>query len=161
MNRRTIVVAALVAGFVLSMFTLNASAVSDWIGAYARIDKVVLEPSTGAPERVQIWGAFAIANKKDRSTYDPAKRGYLYYSLKPGKEEVCRKEWADLKAIAGTGRIVGFGGRNEQMGHVRKADEKPADPDVYPIMVGLMKIVYDMDDYEPIRELKSLPREQK
>src|SRR5690348_7718107 len=93
--KRTLIVAALIACFALSLFTLSTRA-SDWIGVYARVDKVVLEPNDAAPERVQVWGAFAIASKEDRSTYQPAKRGYLYYALKPGKEDVCRKEWADL-----------------------------------------------------------------
>ncbi|HEY3136943.1 MAG TPA: hypothetical protein VGL29_13015 [Blastocatellia bacterium] len=158
--KRTLIVATLIACFTFSLLTVNTNA-SDWIGVYARVDKVVLEPNDAAPERVQIWGAFAIASKEDRSTYQPAKRGYLYYSVKPGKEDVCRKEWADLKAIAGTGRIVGFGGRELPQSRVRKASDKPADPDVYPISVGLVKIVYDMSDYAPIRELTSLPREQK
>ncbi|MEP6903524.1 MAG: glycoside hydrolase family 3 N-terminal domain-containing protein [Actinomycetota bacterium] len=47
-----------------------------------------------------------------------AKRGYLYYSLKQGKEEVCRKEWADLKARAGTDQIIGFGGRDMPTGRI-------------------------------------------
>lgn len=160
MQRRTIV-AALVAGFALSIFTLNANAVSDWIGIYARIDKVVLEPGGAAPERIQIWGAFALASKKDRNTYEPAQRGYLYYSIKPGKEEVCRKEWTDLKAIAGTGQIIGFGGRDMPPGRLRKTEDKVADPDVYPVGWGLTKMSDRGSEYGPIRELRSLPREPK
>ena len=161
MQRRTIVVAALAAGFTLSIFTLNANAVSDWIGIYARIDKVVLEPGTGAPERIQIWGAFALASKKDRNSYESAQRGYLYYSIKPGKEEVCRTEWADLKAIAGTGQVIGFGGRDIPPGRLRKPDDKVADPDVYPVGWGLTRMSQRGSEYGPIRELRSLPREQK
>jgi hypothetical protein len=63
----------------------------------ARVDKVALEPEGTAPERIQVWGAFALARKEDRNTYDSAQRGYLYFSCKPGKELICRKEWADLK----------------------------------------------------------------
>ena len=128
MKRRTIIVALLVACFTLSLLALQTNAYSDWIGVYARIDKVVLEPNATAPERIQIWGAFALATKDDRNNYDPAQRGYLYYSLRPGKEEQCRKEWADLKALAATGQIIGFGARN-QASRLRKADDKPAEPD--------------------------------
>src|SRR2546422_399079 len=160
MARRTIVVATLIVAFSLSLFTLKTDA-SDWIGIYARIDKVVFEPDATAPERIQIWGAFALASKENRNSYETGKRGYLYYSLKPGKEEVCRKEWADLKAKAGTDQIIGFGGRDMPTGRLRKADEKATDPDVYPVGFGLVKMSDRGNNYPPIVELKSLPRDQK
>ena len=160
MARRTIAVATLIAAFSLSLFTQKTDA-SDWIGIYARIDRVVFEPNATAPERIQIWGAFALATKENRSTYEPAKRGYLYYSLKPGDEEIGRKEWADLKAKAGTDQIIGFGARNKPTGLVRKADDKPTAPDVYPVGYGLVKMSDRGVNYAPIAELKSLPREQK
>jgi len=160
MARRTIAVAAIIAAFSLSLFTRTTDA-SDWIGIYARIDKVVFEPNASAPERIQIWGAFALASKANRNNYEPSQRGYLYYSLKPGKEEVCRKEWNDLKANAGTDQIIGFGGRDIPTGRVRKADDKASDPDVYPMGFGLVKMSDRSTNYPPIVELKSLPREQK
>lgn len=160
MIRKTIVVAALIVCFTLSLFTLKTDA-SDRIGIYARIDKVVFEPNATAPERIQIWGAFALAGKQNGSSYESVKRGYLYYSLKPGKEEVCRKEWADLKAIAGTGQVIGFGGRYMPNGSVRKAGDKVTDPDVYPVGYGLVKMSDRESDYPPIRELRSLPKEQR
>jgi hypothetical protein len=154
---RRITVATLVAFFAVSLFTLETSA-SDWIAIYARIDKVIFEPN--APERIQIWGAFSLASTKDRSNYESPQRGYLYYSLTPGKEDACRKEWADLKAIAGTGQIIGFGSRSSPFGRVRKATDKVADADVYPVAFGLTKMSDRGSDYPPIRELKSLPKEQ-
>jgi len=159
MIRRTIVVTALIAGFTLSLFTLNTQA-SDWVGVYASIDKVVFEPNDTAPERIQIWGAFAIASKENRNEYQPAKRGYLYYALKPGKEEVCRREWADLKRIAGSESIIGFGVRSASV-RLRKSDEKPENPDVYAVDMGLVKMYDRGVDYEPIRDLKSLPKDKK
>ena len=161
MQKRTTVVALIIACFTLSLLTPKTDAYSDWIGVYARIDKVVFEPNATAPDRIQIWGAFALATKEDRNNYDPAQRGYLYFSVRPGKEEVCRKEWADLKATAGTGQIIGFGGRNNQPARLRKADEKPADPDAYPVGYGLIRMSDRGSEYPPIRELRSLPKEQK
>jgi hypothetical protein len=148
----------LVACFALSLLTLETEAYSDWTGVYARVDKVVFEPNAGAPERIQIWGAFALATRNSRNDYDTAERGYLYYSLKPGKEEVCRKEWVDLKAVAGTSEIVAFGGRG-QPARLRKATDKPTDPDIYPVANGLTKIGDRMSDYKPISELRALPKE--
>jgi hypothetical protein len=160
MTRRTIVIASLIAAFSLALITPKTDA-SDWIGIYARIDKVVLEPNETAPERIQIWGAFALASKQNRNDYESAKRGYLYYSIKQGKEDVCRKEWADFKAKAGTDQIIGFSGRDMAPGRVRKADEKVSDPDVYPLGYGLVKMSDRSVNYAPIVELRSLPKGQK
>jgi hypothetical protein len=119
----------------------------------------VFEPNATSPERIQVWGAFSLANKQDRNSYETPQRGYLYFSLKPGKEDVCRKEWADLKAIAGTDQVVGFGGRFMQTPRLRKAGEKAADPDEYPLNFGIYKISDRRSDYAPVRDLKALPRE--
>jgi len=160
MLRRTFVLATLVVFLALPFFAFETGAYSDRIGVYARVDKVVLEPDATAPERIQIWGAFALASRNDPNTYEPAKRGYLYFSCKPGKAEVCRKEWADLKAIAGTDQIVGFGSRyGELRPRLRKAEDKAADPDEYPVNVGLVKMGDRNSDYAPIRDLKSVPKD--
>jgi hypothetical protein len=151
----TFLIAAIITCFTFSLLTLKSEA-SDWTGIYARVDKVVFEPNTTAPERIQIWGAFAVATKGNRNTYDPPQRGYLYYSLKPGSEDICKKEWADIKAVAGSGRIIAFAGR-EHPGRVRKAQDKPVDPDVYPLDHGVSRV--NDSNYGPIRELKSLPKE--
>lgn len=158
MKHRPILIAGIIACFTLSLLTLKADAYSDPIGIFARLDKVVLEPNAAAPERIQIWGAFALAGRENGNVYRPAERGYLYFSLKPGKEEVCRKEWADLKTIAGTDQIIGFGARYQSV-RLRKAADKPADPDVYPVAYGLAKMSDRGTDYAPIRDLRSLPKE--
>jgi hypothetical protein len=113
---------------------------SDFTGVYAVIERVVFEPSDTAPARVQIWGAFAMSDGQRGSNYKPAEKGYLYYTCEQGKESVCRKEWADLKSVAGTNTGVGFGYRYAPAGRVRKADEKPVSPDVYPIQAGVVKV---------------------
>lgn len=90
------------------------------ISIYGIVEKVVFEPDERAPERIQVWGAFAYAhvkffNRKDGDPSPPlssAQRGYLYFRLPSSGEsvETVRKEWADLEAVAGTGQAVGFGG---------------------------------------------------
>src|SRR4029453_840566 len=112
---------------------------SDMVGIYGVVEKVVVEPSDNAPERIQIWGAFAMAEGRG-STYGPAQRGYLYYTCPSGQEAVCRKEWADLKSVAGKGTAVGLGMRYKPTGRVRKADEKIASPDPYPIQMGVVLV---------------------
>lgn len=126
---------------------------SDPMGIYAYVDRVVLEPSAGAPERIQVWGGFALAEGRgDR--YTTAQRGCMYFKLRPGKETLCQNEWADLKSVAGTGKIVGFGQRYASNGVVRLPDAKMENPDVYPIGMGVQKI--SKKDYKPIKELDAL-----
>jgi len=126
---------------------------SDPVGVYAFVDKIVLEPSDGAPERIQVWGGFALAQGSSYD-YTPATRGYMYFKLNPGKEEICRNEWNDLKSVAGTGQIVTFGRRHADNGTVRKTDSKPANPDVYPTGWGMTKT--KKSDYGPVKQLLAL-----
>ena len=113
-----------------------AARASDPIGIYAVIDKVVLEPSGDSPQRIQVWGVFALAKPPGDSYAEPA-RGYMYFSLNKDNPEVTRKEWADLKKMAGSGKCVAFGSRYQDKGTVRKDSEKPKTPDVYPLGFGL------------------------
>jgi len=117
---------------VMLTFTAATLSASDPIGIYALVDKVIFEPSEGAPQRVQIWGTFALADVVSR-VYTKPQRGYLYYAVPVGKEEIARKEWADLKSVAGTGTAVAFGARHSMLGKVRPDSEKPGSPDVYNI----------------------------
>ena len=113
---------------------------SDPVGVYAVVEKVVLEPSDAAPQRIQVWGAFSVAEKDNADDYGPAQRGYFYYSCPAGQESTCRSEWADLKSVAGKNTGVGFGGRYKDSGRIRKADEKVASPDNYPIQMGIVRM---------------------
>src|SRR5262245_16204931 len=86
---------------------------SDFIGVYSIVDKVVLEPNESAPERIQIWGVFKLADGKPGDGLLPAQSGYLYYSLPSDARArtAALREWAELKKIAKTGEVVGFGSR--------------------------------------------------
>jgi len=127
---------------------------SDPVGIYALVDKVVLEPNTTNPERIQIWGAFAVAEGSGY-TYKSAERGYLYYKSNPENPTACRNEWNDLKSVAGTGQIVAFGSRYGEKGALRKKETKPGNPDLYPVAMGMTK-VKEEKDYEPIKQLAKL-----
>ena len=128
--------------------TGNSAPVSDLSGIHAVVEKVVFEPSEAAPERVQIWGAFIILGGREIPT---PTRGYLYLALPavamycstcPSPEtanESAKKEWADLKSVAGTGQGVAFGYRFFQ-GRLRSASEKPQAPDRYPVFMGVAKM---------------------
>src|SRR5262245_1962338 len=49
----------------------SSACASDPVGIYAWVEKVVVEPASGPAERIQVWGAFAIAEKSGYS-YRPA-----------------------------------------------------------------------------------------
>jgi hypothetical protein len=138
---------------VLAIAAVGAAAVlaSDRVAVYARIDKVVLEPDADAPERIQVWGVFAIAQRNDPNGYDAPSRGYLYFAHAGSAEQV-RREWADLKSVAGTGQIVAFGSRFEGVPHLHQAKEQPSNPDRFATNVGLTKIS-GHTTYGPIRAL--------
>ena len=118
---------------------------SDFIGVYAKIDRVVIDNDTA-----QIWGVFAAAKPDDRNDYLPPARGYLYF--KAGQNaEMTRKEWNDLKQVAGTGEIVAFSAR-PFTARIRKSGEKPENPDTYSINTGITR-VRGKTDYAPVRAL--------
>jgi hypothetical protein len=113
---------------------------SDPTGIYARIDKVVLEPKDGAPERIQIWGTFMFAKGRPGDEYEKPARGYLYYAIVKGKEDKCRKEWADLQKVAAKDQCVGLASRYGAKGTLRTTDSKPEKPDAYPLAMGVVKV---------------------
>jgi len=136
------------------LLVLAAGAVisaSDPFAVYARVDRVVFEPTDSAPDAVQVWGVFAIAVADNPNDYQPPAKGYMYFKAPPNKE-TARKEWADLKAVAGTGEIVSFGSRWNLHARVRKADEKPASPDTYTLNIGLQR-ARSNTQYAPIRSI--------
>jgi hypothetical protein len=136
----------------LALFAFLALPVcaSDFTGVYARIDRVVLEPASGTPERAQIWGVFSIAKITNPNDYDAPVRGYLYVKL-DRNPEAARAEWNDLKQVAGSGEIVAFGSRGSVM-HVRKSGDAPDNPDAYRTNVGVNH-VRGRTDYAPVRAI--------
>jgi len=123
---------------------------SDRTAVYARIDRVVLEPTAESPQRAQVWGVFAMAKPNDMNDYLPPARGYLYFALATNPQ-AAQKEWADLQSVAGTNQVVGFGSRWELKARVRNADEKPEKADPYAVGIGVTKI--RRTDYAPVRAL--------
>ena len=76
---------------------------SDPTAVYARIDKVVLQPTAAMPETVQILGVFSVAKPNDRNDYLAPARGYWYFKL-ADNPEAARSEWADLTPLRERGR---------------------------------------------------------
>jgi len=78
-----------------------------------------MQPNADAPNRVQVWGAFSTIRPGDRMEYTTPVRGYMDFIAPRGKEELCRKEWNDLKKAAGTTDCVALG-RDQAPGRVRR-----------------------------------------
>jgi hypothetical protein len=124
---------------------------SDRVAVYARVDRVVLAPDATAPRTIQVFGVFSVAKPSNPNDYEPPAKGYLYFTLADGEAQA-RREWADLKAIAGTRQIVALGNRFTMKARVRAEKDPPANPDPYATDTGLTKID-GRTDYPPIRAL--------
>ena len=98
--------------FVILLVGVVNLAASGPVAVYGIIERVIFEPGEKSPERIQVWGAFEYVDgglSRPGGTSAP-QRGYLYFRLPAGTAQAAAKtEWADLKAIAGTGQAIGFG----------------------------------------------------
>ena len=156
MTRRTAgMLLAVTAGVMLTVSTTKAS---DPVGIYCIVTNVVMAPDEKAPATAQVWGACATATgglmedgKFVPGWYATPMKGYMYYSAPKGQEAIALREWSDLKKVAGTGDVVGFGSRGQNVGRIRMATEQPRDPDVYPIHNGVTKLntqYANLDSYQ-------------
>ena len=179
MSTRTII-----AIVVLLMGTSLSPKASGRVGLSGLVEKVVFEPSEQAPERLQVWGAFAYADPRLGDQVTPVRKGYVYFRI-PDKAGATPRttvlaEWKDLKAVAGTGQVVGFGsygyiggfqsidpGRPSSLlemypGHgdstdlrVRPAAEAPASPSAYMSDAGVVRIPDTGSRADLVRRLKA------
>ncbi len=87
-----------------SVLAKNAS-----IGIYAIVDQVTFEPGAGAPHSVRISGIFVVPVPMSSGKYRSPQRGYFYFGIAPGAEQATQRDWSELKILAGSGKVVGFG----------------------------------------------------
>lgn len=137
---KTRILAALIGLSATAIFAAITVDASVPLGVYAIVDKVVLEPTDAEPQRIQIWGTFALWDDRPGLGYRAPERGYLYFSCLREQIGICRNEWADLKSIAGTGQMIGFGSRSLAAGRVRATGERASTPEVYPIQFGVVQM---------------------
>ena len=160
------------------------------LGVYAIVEKVAFEPNEAAPQRIRITGAFAYVNEPSRVLgTSAAKRGSMYFKLPddagqaaPGSAtERIRREWNDIKSVAGTGQAIGFGNwfyvggfgsiqpdakttqiiENSPRGgssadmRVRPESEAPGTPTNYQTNNGVVKLSADGSNAEIVRGLRA------
>ena len=149
--------AALVAPILMTAAWLGVANASGPIGVYALVDKVILEPSADKPERIRISGVFITSKETpDNSTvYGEPQRGNLYFRLPKGSnEDLARREWADLKSIAGTRQVVGLGTSWGPKVHVTTSNSEAASPAEFPIGNGVVKINSDQPRAKELLDYK-------
>ena len=163
-------VARLIAVIAIASSAVGPVSASGPLGLYGIVEKVVVEPNEQAPERVQVWGAFIHVENGPGGVASEARRGYLYFKLPYGVRvsaagvDRVRREWADLKSVAGTGQAVGFGDWGWR--RVPRADEKtdlsvrpgsitPAEPAEYSAGSGLVKLTDGGSHAAIIKQLRN------
>src|SRR5260370_42429921 len=127
---------------VLAVMCLGIGYASGPIGVYALVEKVAFEPSADKPDRIRISGVFITAEEGSADVYSAPQRGYLYFALPRGNEQLARREWEDLTSIAGSRQVVGLGSVwvGKARVRVRKSDDEAKSPDDYPLGNGLVKV---------------------
>lgn len=128
---------------------------SDPVGIFAIVDRVVMEPDATNPKSIQVWGVFAVTEGKPGDAYRAPQRGYFYFKVNPQNERATLAEWADLKAVAGKNQAVGFGNKYKALGRLRAPTEAVANPDEYPLGVGMVKVLDAGPRPEIERQLKA------
>jgi hypothetical protein len=134
---------------VTAMLGYTAFAKGGSIGIYAIVDEVALEPDEANPERIRIWGTFIVPVPRSSGAHQHPQRGYLYYSLPAGREDVVKREWLKLQSVTGTGKVVGFAaywmlsprtpGAYTALDVRVRQDGDAAGPDVYPSTIGVLE----------------------
>jgi hypothetical protein len=131
-----------------AVFAKNVS-----IGIYAVIDQLTFEPDGASPNLVRISGVFVVPIPMSSGDYRTPQRGYLYFRIRQGMEQASRKDWNQLKSMAGTGQVVGFaqywvpnpgdpiGNPHHSLEVTVHADQDAASPDAYPLpnLKGIVK----------------------
>jgi hypothetical protein len=150
-----------VVALLLSLTSTSVIAKNATIGIYAVIDAVTFEPDGPSPNFIKISGVFVVPVPISSGQYKSPQRGFLYFRIPPGMEEATRKDWSELKTVAGTGRPVGFGqywvpNPNDPQGNPHRSlevrvhtDGDAASPEVYPLPhpKGIVK-AGDKEDFQ-------------
>jgi hypothetical protein len=115
------------------------------IGIYAIIDTVAFEPNSSSPDFVRVTGVFVVPVPMSSGSYRRPQRGFLYFRIAPGEEQSTRRDWSELRTVAGSGKVVGFAqywvpNPNDPHGNPHTslevrvhAEGDVASPDVYPL----------------------------
>jgi hypothetical protein len=146
--------------FLPLLVVLAGSPPSDPSGVYAVVDDVVFHPNATAPQRVEVRGAFAIAQGRHGDYYTAPRTGVLVLVAPDGKLADCVAQWRDLKRMAGSGTIVTFSSRYSQKDVTVLTGDAAAiaaaKPGIHGTDFGVNKV--ENQDWGPAAALRRLPR---
>ena len=94
------------------LFVCSPLLASGTVGIYAVVERVVFQPNEDAPERIQVFGAFAFQDslRAGSSAFTTPERGFMYFRLPEGASRTtAQREWEDIASVAGTGEAIAFG----------------------------------------------------
>jgi hypothetical protein len=100
---------AAISAMLLSLPLEDVVAKDATIGVYAIVDKLTFEPDAVSAKFVRISGVFVVPLVMSSGGYRKPRRGYIYCRVALGRESSTRAEWNELKTLAGSGKVVGFG----------------------------------------------------
>jgi hypothetical protein len=158
----------------LSLASTSLNAKNGSIGIYAVIDEVKLAPDGPTPNLIRISGVFVVPVPMSSGSYKAPQRGCISFRIPSGVEQAARKDWEELKSVAGTGQVVGFaqywvpnpddpnGNPHHSLEIIVRSDSDTAPPDVYPLPNPKGIVTYgdkDDPDFDKIAELlhRALP----
>jgi hypothetical protein len=122
------------------------------VSVYSLVDQVSFEPNAENQQRIRISGVFITALDQT-GKYSAPQRGTLYLALPAHDPELARREWADLKSVAGTRQVIGIGSSWSGIVRVRQpGDSRP--PDDYPMGNGLIRLNAEQPRAKELLEYK-------
>jgi hypothetical protein len=114
-------------------------------GIWGTVSQVVYEPNAQTPTRVQIHGCFLFSSATPSTcqggqgayNYSCPESGYMYFECPAGDEALCKLQWSEIEASIGQAWCAGWGQFDQPKGTVRASSEPPANPDPYPLGMGV------------------------
>ena len=113
-------------------------------GVWGLVEDVTVNPDGLSPNRVRIDGLFMVANQMpdfpQYPGYSEPAYGYMYYDCPVDQVQTCVMEWADLLAASQSdNKCRGWGDNSfPGNGNVRAPSAPLANPDMYPISMGVL-----------------------
>lgn len=93
----------------LTLPSHSVIAKSAGLGIYATVNQVTFEPNDSSPNEIRISGVFVVPVPMSSGDYRAPEKGCLYLRITPGTEELARRDWKQLKSVAGSDQVVAFG----------------------------------------------------
>ncbi|NUN13311.1 MAG: hypothetical protein HUU55_06700 [Myxococcales bacterium] len=103
---------------------------------WAHPEVVTLLPDAESPQQIRIEGYFMVTEVPGKWGFAPVVHGWMLFECPAGKMDQCLLNWKDLVAKVGT--CLGFGDMNEFPGTVHPMDQTEAEPDLYPLGLGVV-----------------------